>query len=189
MPTPISASWSAITLSRRRSSPPEGVRPIAKARGELRVAIPRVLNLWSTHQFWIAFLGALGIETRRVEFSSDTSEDQAREHGKGRGTVDCCYPVKCMSGHYGELLARTKRKPDILLSPMIYSLPSFLGAHVKASLSCPRVMAAPENIKAGFLKNGDAFAQAGRPHAGPVGDLDAPDLPPPPPSRALQGAN
>jgi predicted nucleotide-binding protein (sugar kinase/HSP70/actin superfamily) len=176
MPTPTSASWSAITLSRPRSRKPDGAAPIAKARAELRVAIPRVLNLWSTHQFWIGFLAALGIDARRVDFSSDTSEEQAREHGKGRGTVDCCYPVKCMSGHYGELLARAKKKPDILLSPMIYSLPSFLGPHVKASLACPRVMAAPENIKAGFLKSGDAFAAAGVRYVAPLVNLDEPDL-------------
>ena len=81
--------------------------------------IPRVLNLWSTHQFWIGFFGALGIDARRLEFSSDSSEDQARQLAKGRGTVDCCYPVKCINGHYGELLARDGRhKIDMLFSPM-----------------------------------------------------------------------
>ena len=80
--------------------------------------------MWSTHQFWLGFLEALGIDARHVEFSGDSSEDQARTFGKGRGTVDCCYPVKCMSGHYGELLAREKhRKIDVLFSPMICSLP------------------------------------------------------------------
>ena len=76
------------------------------------MGIPRVLNLWSTHQFWIGFLGALGIDARQIEFSSDSSEDQAREFAKGRGTVDCCYPVKCVSGHYGELLARDRTAQD-----------------------------------------------------------------------------
>jgi predicted nucleotide-binding protein (sugar kinase/HSP70/actin superfamily) len=121
---------------------PAGPGPIAKPRGQLRVGIPRVLNQWSTHQFWIGFLGALGIEARRIEFSGDTSEEQARTFAKGRGTVDCCYPVKCVSGHYGELLANRKRKIDILLSPMVYSLPSMLEGQVAASLACPRVMAA-----------------------------------------------
>lgn len=138
------------------------------------MGIPRVLNLWSTHQFWIGFLEALGIDERRIEFSSDTSEDQARRYAKGRGTVDCCYPVKCVSGHYGELLANRKRPIDVLLSPMIYSLPSFLGGHVMASLACPRVMAAPENIKAGFLKEGDGFA--GVRHVAPLVALDDPPL-------------
>ena len=71
------------------------------------------------------------------------------QFGKGRGTVDCCYPVKCISGHYGELVFGQKQKLDILLSPMIYNLPSFLSGHVAKTLTCPRVMAAPENIKAG----------------------------------------
>ena len=151
----------------------------AKARAALRVGIPRVLNMWSTHQFWIGFLGALGIDWRHIEFSSDTSEDQAREFAKGRGTVDCCYPVKCISGHYGELLGLKKhRKIDVLLSPMIYSLPSYLGTHVLASLACPRVMAAPENIKAGFLKEKDAFAENGIHYAAPLVSLgDRPLVP------------
>jgi predicted nucleotide-binding protein (sugar kinase/HSP70/actin superfamily) len=148
------------------------------ARAKLRVGIPRVLNLWSTHQFWIGFLEALGIEARRIEFSSDTSEDQAREFAKGRGTVDCCYPVKCVSGHYGELLARSKRKIDILFSPMIYSLPSCLNGHVMGSLACPRVMAAPENIKAGFVKERDAFAEAGVRYVAPLVSLGDPPVVP-----------
>src|SRR5918912_967021 len=158
---------------------PLSTAPVAKPRSALRVGIPRVLNLWSTHQFWIGFFDALGSEARRLEFSSDSSEDQARRYGKGRGTVDCCYPVKCISGHYGELLARDKHhKIDILFSPMIYSLPSYLNGHVLASLACPRVMAAPENIKAGFLKEKDVFAEHGVRYAAPLVSLgDAPLVP------------
>ncbi len=153
--------------------------PPGKPRAQLRVGIPRVLNIWSTHQFWLGFLEALGIDARHVEFSGDSSEDQARNFAKGRGTVDCCYPVKCASGHYGELLHLKKhRKIDILFSPMVYSLPSFLGGAVLASLACPRVMAAPENIKAGFLKEGDAFAAQGVRYAAPLVSLgDRPLVP------------
>ncbi|HZP93627.1 MAG TPA: acyl-CoA dehydratase activase-related protein [Burkholderiales bacterium] len=149
-----------------------------KSRTELRIGIPRTLNLWSTHQFWVGFLIALGIEPRRIDFSGDTSEEQAREFGKGRGTVDCCYPVKCMSGHYGELILREKRKIDILFSPMIYSLPSYLRGHVLASLACPRVMAAPENIKAGFLKEKDVFTEHGIRYVSPLVSLGDPALVP-----------
>jgi predicted nucleotide-binding protein (sugar kinase/HSP70/actin superfamily) len=119
----------------------------------------------------VGFLTALGVDARRIHFSSDTSEEQAREFGKGRGTVDCCYPVKCVSGHYGELLAREKKKIDVLLSPMIYSLPSFMNDYVTDSLACPRVMAAPENIRAGFIKEEDAFAARGIKHAAPLVSL------------------
>lgn len=137
-----------------------------------------MLNVWSTHQFWLGFLTALGIDPIRITFSSDTSEEQNRQFGKGRGTVDCCYPVKCISGHYGELVFGQKRKIDILLSPMIYSLPSFLRGHVADTLTCPRVMAAPENIKAGFIKEKDVFAEQGIRHVAPMVYLADPRIVP-----------
>ncbi len=146
-----------------------------KDRPHIRVGIPKVLNIWSTHQFWVGFLTALGIAPENIIFSSDTSEEQYREYGKGRGTVDCCYPVKCMSGHYGELLFGQKKKIDILLSPMIYSLPSFLRGHVLDTLTCTRVMAGPENIKAGFLKERDVFAENGVRYVSPFVSLGEPE--------------
>src|SRR5579872_6621779 len=148
----------------------------AKRRSDLRIGIPRVLNVWSTHQFWIGFFEALGV--KRIVFSSETTEEQGRTFGRGRGTVDCCYPVKCMSGHYCELIFGQKRKIDILFSPMIYSLPSFLAGQVVDTLSCPRVMAAPENIKAGFLKERDVFAEQGIRYVAPLTCLAEPRLVP-----------
>lgn len=171
---PTSPDPSASTAAAAPATPSS--QPLSKPRELLRVGLPRTLNLWSTHQFWVGFLTALGIDPRRIEFSSDTSDAQGREFGMGRGTVDCCYPVKCMSGHYGELLAREKRPIDLLLTPMIAALPSFLGGHVMASLSCPRVMAAPENIRAGFMRSGDAFAEHGVRHVAPLVNLDEPRL-------------
>src|ERR1051325_2348123 len=91
--------WSARQPSAASRSP----EPQGKPRERLRVGIPRVLNVWSAHQFWWGFCEALGIDARRLEFSSDSSEEQSRQFGKGRGVVDCCYPVKCISGHSGEL--------------------------------------------------------------------------------------
>src|SRR5882724_3140348 len=176
MRTQTLLKWFAKPPSAAPGSSPETA---SKLRAGLRIGVPRVLNLWSTHQFWIGFFGALGVDARQLEFSSDSSEDQAREFGKGRGTVDCCYPVKCISGHYGELLARDRHhKIDMLFSPMISSLPSYLNGHVLASLACPRVMAAPENIKAGFLKEKDVFAEQGVRHVAPFVSLgDAPLVP------------
>lgn len=148
-------------------------------RAKLRIGIPKVLNIWSTHRFWVGMLEALGIDPRKISFSSDSSEEQARQFAKGRGTVDCCYPVKSISGHYGELLQRDKhRKIDVLFSPMIYSLPSFLKGHVIDNLSCPRVMAAPENIKAGFLKESNAFAEHNISYVAPLVSLGEPALVP-----------
>jgi len=164
-----------LTSGKWFASAPSG--PVAP-RSELRVGIPRTLNIWSTHRFWLGFLAALGFDPRKVVFSGDTAEEQGREYGRGRGTVDCCYPVKCMSGHYGELLFGQKRKIDILLSPMVRSLPSLLHGQVVDSLACPRVMAAPENIKAGFLKEKDVFAECGVKYLAPFVSLAEPAIVP-----------
>ncbi len=126
----------------------------------------------------MGFFTELGVDPRRLVFSSDTSEEQGRQYGKGRGTVDCCYPVKCIAGHYGELIFGQREKVDVLFSPMIYNLPSFLSGHVARTLACPRVMAAPENIKAGFTKERDVFAEQGIRYAAPFVSLDEPKLVP-----------
>jgi predicted nucleotide-binding protein (sugar kinase/HSP70/actin superfamily) len=164
---------SILTLARRfakkRSAEP-------KPQLNLRIGIPKALNLWSTHQFWLGFFTALGIDPLSIVFSSDTSEEQNRQFGKGRGTVDCCYPVKCISGHYGELVFGQRKKIDILFSPMIQTLPSFLLGHVAQTLSCPRVMAGPETIKAGFIKEKDVFADNGIRYVAPLVSLAEPPL-------------
>jgi predicted nucleotide-binding protein (sugar kinase/HSP70/actin superfamily) len=136
----------------------------------------------------LGLLTSLGIDPRRIVFSGNTTEEQGREYGRGRGTVDCCYPVKCMSGHYGELVFGQKRKIDILLSPMIRTLPSFLHGHVANSLSCPRVMAAPENIKAGFLKEKDIFSEQRIKYVAPLVCLAEPALVPKQIFQALKEA-
>ncbi len=147
-------------FAKKPSSAPElSAQQPPKDRSKLRVGIPKVLNVWTTHQFWVGYLKALGISSENIVFSSDTSEEQGREFGKGRGTVDCCYPVKAMSGHYGELVFGQKNKIQIILSPMIHSLPSILQGHVVDTVTCTRVMAGPENIKAGFLKERDIFGE------------------------------
>ncbi len=148
------------------------------SRRSLRIGIPKLLNLWSTHQFWWGFFAALGLDGTAVTFSSDTSEEQGRQFGKGRGTVDCCYPVKCGAGHYGELLFGLKQPITVLFAPMITSLPSFLRGHVTENLACPRVMAAPENLKAGFLREQDVFAAQGVRYVSPLVGLADPRVVP-----------
>jgi predicted nucleotide-binding protein (sugar kinase/HSP70/actin superfamily) len=162
MPIRMLPTWFARKPS--AASPP-------KDRSKVRVGIPKVLNIWTTHQFWVGFLKALGIASENIIFSSDTSEEQGREFGKGRGTVDCCYPVKCISGHYGELIFGQKNKINILFSPMIHSLPSLLHGHVVDTVTCTRVMAGPESVKAGFMKERDVFAENGIVYASPFASL------------------
>ena len=89
-------------------------------------------------------------------------------------TVRLLAVVACFS--LGYLLSEACRAADthklnVLFSPMIYSLPSYLSGHVAQSLACPRVMAAPENIKAGFLKEKDVFAEQGVSYVSPLVSL------------------
>jgi predicted nucleotide-binding protein (sugar kinase/HSP70/actin superfamily) len=76
-----------------------------------------------------------------------------------------------MSGHYGELIFGQKKKINILFSPMIHSLPSILHGQVMDTVTCTRVMAGPENIKAGFMKEQDVFAENGIVYASPFVSL------------------
>jgi predicted nucleotide-binding protein (sugar kinase/HSP70/actin superfamily) len=61
---------------------------------------------------------------------------------------------------------------------MIHTLPSFMLGHVAQALSCPRVMAGPENIKAGFIKEKNVFAENGIRYIAPLVSLAEPVLVP-----------
>jgi predicted nucleotide-binding protein (sugar kinase/HSP70/actin superfamily) len=53
-----------------------------------------------------------------------------------------------------------------------------LAGHVVDVLACPRVMAGPENIKAGFIKEKDVFAEQGIKYVSPLVCLNEPRLMP-----------
>ncbi|WP_425079882.1 acyl-CoA dehydratase activase-related protein [Ruegeria denitrificans] len=153
--------------------------PFAKSKPpkrDFRIGIPRVLNQWSTHRFWTTLFVELGINRRSIVYSSDTSEAQQLKFGKGRGAVDCCYPVKCMSGHYGELLNGQNRPIDILFVPIILTVPSFLRGHVRENMACPRVIAGPESTRAGFRREKDVFKELGVHYLSPAVSLADPQI-------------
>src|SRR5258705_10410788 len=113
MPIPILQIWFGKKASAASPRPP-------KDRSGIRIGIPKVLNVWSTHQFWVGFLRVLGISSENIVFSSDSSEEQGREFGKGRGMLDYCYPVKPIRGHSGELIFVQKNKIKIILRLLMY---------------------------------------------------------------------
>jgi len=170
-------SVSTLTLPRWFARTRSAESAPAPSRASLRVGVPRVLNLWSTHQFWMGLFTALGVD--RATSSSRPTPRRSRAASSARGAAPWTAAIRqCISGHYGELLFGQKQKLDILFSPMIYTLPSFMSGHVARTLTCPRVMAAPENIKAGFVKERDVFAEAGIAYAAPFVSLDEPRLVP-----------
>jgi predicted nucleotide-binding protein (sugar kinase/HSP70/actin superfamily) len=126
----------------------------------------------------MVFLQALGVELRHIAFSSYTTPKKARRDGNGRETLDCCYPVKCMSGHFSELIHRGKTRIDLLLCPMIYSLPSVLNGKSVDTLACPQVTAAPENIRARYLEKNQLLEKHGIRYVAPLVSLGDPHLVP-----------
>lgn len=143
---------------------------------KLRIGIPRVLNQWSTPRFWTGFFEALGVKRRNIVYSSPTSTEQQKSFSDGRGGVDCCYPVKCLPGHYGELLTGLKRPIHVLFSPKVLSLRSMLDGATVDCLACPRVMAGPESARGGFMREGDTFAASGVRYIAPVVNMSEPRL-------------
>jgi predicted nucleotide-binding protein (sugar kinase/HSP70/actin superfamily) len=140
------------------------------------VGVPKALSVWSTHRFWLGMLRELGVEPRNIVLSSDTSEAQFREYARGRVTVESCYPVKCLCGHVGQLLLGQRRPVDLILCPMIYSLPSFLSGHVDDTLACSRDVGAVESMKSSFTEEGRSLGSGRTRLLAPLVSLGEPAL-------------
>ncbi|MDQ0256993.1 putative CoA-substrate-specific enzyme activase [Evansella vedderi] len=148
----------------------------AARRKELRIAIPKVLNIWSTAPFWRTYFETLGIDQRNIVFSDDTSEEMWQEGGK-YGSIDPCYPSKVAQAHIHNILFKKhKKKPvDAIVFPCITHIPSQLQ-NVMDSASCPIVAGAPEVIKAAFTKETDFFETNGVKYMDPAVTFTEPNM-------------
>ncbi|HEY6293518.1 MAG TPA: BadF/BadG/BcrA/BcrD ATPase family protein [Terriglobia bacterium] len=126
-------------------------------RKELRIGVPRVLNMYSVGPIFSAYFEALGIPGENIIYSDFTNEQLYKEGAK-RGAIDPCFPSKIGIPHVHNLVyVHHKKKPlDIIFFPMIDDLPSDL-THVQGHRSCPTVATTPEAVKAAFTKEGDLF--------------------------------
>ncbi len=111
----------------------------AKARQQIVVAMPRVLNMWSTGPVWRTYFEALGLLKKNVIFSDESSEEMWQAGGK-YGSVDPCYPGKVPQAHIHNLLFKHhEKKPiDFLFFPSITHVPTFV-ANTMDNTSCPVV--------------------------------------------------
>jgi len=133
----------------------------AKKRKELRIGIPRILNMYTVNPIFSAYFEALGIPAENLIYSDYTSETLYKEGAK-RGAIDPCFPSKVGIPHVHNLLyVHHKKKPlDIIFCPMIDDLPSDLP-FAQDHRSCPTVATTPEAVKAAFTKEGDLFKEMG----------------------------
>ena len=106
----------------RSAAPARDPRP---SRAKLRIGIPRVLNLWSTHQFWIGFFGALELgadkPTRRFFPNRGEVGTICRDHCFANGlvmravrdTMIISPPLVMERAHIDELVEKAWRCLDL----------------------------------------------------------------------------
>lgn len=130
-------------------------------RERFRLAMPRVLNMYSTGPFFRTYFEVLGLDPRNVFFSDETTEEMWSEGGK-YGSVDPCFPAKVVQAHFHQLLfhAHKERPLDAIFFPILTHVPSFVKDTVDHA-SCPIVAGTPDVIKAAFTKEQDFFATRG----------------------------
>ncbi|MCZ2151661.1 MAG: acyl-CoA dehydratase activase-related protein [Bryobacterales bacterium] len=149
---------------------------LMKRRGEIRIGMPRVLNMYSQAPVFTGYFVSLGVKGEHLIWSDYTSEQLYKEGAK-RGSIDPCFPSKLGIPHVHNLLyTHHARKPlDYIFFPMIDCLTSDLS-HVQATRSCPTVAATPEAVKAAFTKEGDLFAEKGVKYLDTFVNLSKPDM-------------
>ncbi len=132
-----------------------------KNRENIRIGMPRVLNMYSMGPWFMAYFQSLGIRAANLIWSDYTSEEMYKEGAK-RGAIDPCFPSKIGIPHVHNLLYhKHKEKPlDYIFFPMIDCMPTFLDG-VQDSRACPTVTTTPEAVKAAFTKESDLFKEKG----------------------------
>ncbi|MAQ15565.1 MAG: CoA activase [Sandaracinus sp.] len=145
-----------------------------KKRDGIRIAMPRVLNMYSTGPFWKTYFEVVGVKKSNVIFSSPSSEELFQAGGK-YGSVDPCYPAKVVQAHVHEMLFDThpKKPIDFIFFPILTHVPGFVE-EAQDKASCPIVAGTPDVIKAAFTKEKDFFADRGIEYLAPAMSFEEP---------------
>ncbi|MCI0407783.1 MAG: acyl-CoA dehydratase activase-related protein, partial [Acidobacteria bacterium] len=149
---------------------------LMKRRPELRIGIPRVLNMYSNNPLFSAYFEALGIPAENLVYSDYTNEQLYKEGAK-RGAIDPCFPSKVGIPHVHNLIyVHHKKKPlDYIFFPMIDCLESPLK-FTQGKRSCPTVATTPEAVKAAFNKEGNVFREHGMEYLATFVNVSEPKL-------------
>jgi predicted CoA-substrate-specific enzyme activase len=128
-------------------------------RKNIRIGIPRVLNIYTYAPLFNAYLESLGVQPENIVYSDYTSPELYRA-GASRGAIDPCFPAKIGISHvYNLIQVKHSKKPlNVVFFPMYDVLHSPLVKIVGAN-ACPTVTATPETVKAAFTKENDVFAE------------------------------
>ena len=159
LPTRGWAGWSKGAKERRA---------LMENRKNVRIGIPRVLNIYTYAPLFNAYFESLGVQPENIIYSDYTSSELYRA-GASRGAIDPCFPAKIGISHVYNLIQEKHRKKPLnaIFFPMYDVLHSPLVKIVAAN-ACPTVTATPETVKAAFTKENDVFAEHNVKYIDPV---------------------
>ncbi len=129
-------------------------------RHNVKIAIPKVLNIYSLAPFLRTYLEALEVDSKNIIFSDFSNEDMFLEGAK-YGSVDSCYPAKVAQSHVYALLYEKKfarMNFEYLWFPSVTELPGYVE-YVTGQTSCPVISGTPKVIWSAFTKEKNLFAQ------------------------------
>ncbi|RRS30810.1 MAG: CoA activase [Epsilonproteobacteria bacterium (ex Lamellibrachia satsuma)] len=142
-------------------------------RKDLKIAIPKVLNIYSLAPFMRTYLEALNIDPLNIQFSGFSNEDMYLEGAK-YGSVDSCYPAKVAQSHVYALMYSkkfAKKAFDYLWFPAVTELPGYVK-HTMGQTSCPIVSGTPKVVYSAFTKEKDLFEEKGIEYVDDALDFD-----------------
>jgi predicted nucleotide-binding protein (sugar kinase/HSP70/actin superfamily) len=144
---------------------------LMQRRESLRIAMPRVLNMYVYAPFFSGYFESLGVPGGNLVYSDFTSGELYRE-GSGRGAIDPCFPAKIGIAHVHNLLfaKHAKKKLDAIFFPMVDKLHTPL-VNLQGSNACPTVTVTPNTVKAAFTKEANVFAEQGVVYLDPLIDF------------------
>jgi predicted CoA-substrate-specific enzyme activase len=129
-------------------------------RQNIKIAIPRVLNLYSIAPFLRTYLMALDILPKHIIFSDYSSEDMYLQGAK-YGSVDSCYPAKVAQSHIYSLLFTpkfTKQHINHIWFPSITHIDGFV-TNTMGKSACPIISGTPRVVYSAFIKDKNHFEQ------------------------------
>jgi len=144
---------------------------LMKNRKNLKIGIPRVLNMYSHAPLFTGYLESLGVPSENIVFSDYTNGDLYRA-GSSRGAIDPCFPAKIGIAHVHNLIAikGARKQFNVIFFPMFDVLTTSLF-NVIGPNACPTVTATPETVKAAYTKETDVFADHGITYLDPIVNL------------------
>ena len=140
-------------------------------RRDIKIGIPRVLNMYSLSPFFQTYFEAVGVGAQNIIYS-DYTDPAMWYKGSRRGSIDQCFPSKVALAHVHNLIfdQKDKNKPDVIFYPIINKLISEL-VNIEDSAACPTVAISPEVVKAAYTKEGDVFAENNMRYLSPSFDM------------------